>query len=305
MTAAIDYIALDWGTSNVRAYAIDGAGQIMDEATSDKGMGQLEPHQFEPTLLNLTAPWLSEDRVMPIFACGMVGARGGWQEASYGQVPFDVHRALKLTRVKTHAPHIEVQIVPGLCQQAPADVMRGEETQIFGLLEKYPDFEGTIILPGTHSKWAEIKSGQVTGFKTYMTGEMFNLLSEQSVVRLSVAEEGWDDDAFLEGVKDAMSAPQDFTHMVFGLRAQSLLAGLTPIEARAKLSGLLMGMEIKSGMDSFATGQVAIVGGEKLMRIYRAAFEEFDIDPLCDVEENFTVRGLNLVAKAQKEGVAS
>lgn len=305
MTAAIDFIALDWGTSNVRAYAIDAEGRIVGEVASDKGMGKLKPEEFEPTLLDLIAPWLSAEQVLPIYACGMVGARGGWQEATYGQVPFDVHRALKLTKVTTSDPRIEVQIVPGLCQSAPADVMRGEETQMFGLLEKYPDFEGTIILPGTHSKWAEIKSAQVTGFKTYMTGEMFNLLSQQSVVRLSVAEEGWDDDAFLKGVKDAMAAPQDFTNMVFGLRAKSLLTGLTPVEARAMLSGLLMGMEIKSGMDSFATGQVAIVGGVKLMGIYQAAFKEFGIDPLCDVDENFTVRGLNLVAKAQKEGVAS
>ncbi|WP_027834666.1 2-dehydro-3-deoxygalactonokinase [Maritalea myrionectae] len=305
MSQQISFIALDWGTSNVRAYAIDAEGRIVDEVASDKGMGKLQPDEFEPTLLELIAPWLSDDGTLPIYACGMVGARGGWQEATYGQVPFDVHRALKLTKVATSDPRIEVQIVPGLCQSAPADVMRGEETQIFGLLEKYPDFEGTIILPGTHSKWAEIKSAQVMGFKTYMTGEMFNLLSQQSVVRLSVAEDGWDEDAFLIGVKEAMSAPQDFTHLVFGLRAKSLLAGLTPVEARAMLSGLLMGMEIKSGMDSFATGHVAIVGGAKLMRIYQAAFEEFDIDPLCDVDENFTVRGLNLVAKAQKKGVAS
>ncbi|AVX03692.1 2-dehydro-3-deoxygalactonokinase [Maritalea myrionectae] len=305
MSQQISFIALDWGTSNVRAYAIDAEGRIVDEVASDKGMGKLQPDEFEPTLLDLIAPWLSDDGTLPIYACGMVGARGGWQEATYGQVPFDVHRALKLTKVATSDPRIEVQIVPGLCQSAPADVMRGEETQIFGLLEKYPDFEGTIILPGTHSKWAEIRSAQVTGFKTYMTGEMFNLLSQQSVVRLSVAEDGWNEDAFLTGVKEAMSAPQDFTHLVFGLRAKSLLAGLTPVEGRAMLSGLLMGMEIKSGMDSFATGQVAIVGGAKLMGIYQAAFEEFDIDPLCDVDENFTVRGLNLVAKAQKKGVAS
>ncbi len=182
--------------------------------------------------------------------------------------------------------------------------MRGEETQIFGLMARYPDFDGTVILPGTHSKWAEVRGGQISGFKTYMTGEMFNLLAQQSVVRLSVADDGWDDAAFEKGVRDVMDAPQDFTSLVFSLRAKSLLSGLTPVEARSMLSGLLMGMELKSGMASFATGQVAIVGGHALMDIYNKAFAQFKIEPLCDVEENFTILGLNLVANAHRKGEA-
>lgn len=302
MTAALDYIAVDWGTSTLRAYAIDLKGRIVDEVSSDKGMGKLQPDEFESTLLALIAHWLSGEHQLTIYACGMVGARGGWQEAGYEQVPFDVHRGVKLTPVITKDPRMDVQIVPGLSQSAPADVMRGEETQIFGLLAAYPDFAGTIILPGTHSKWAEIKAGQILGFKTYMTGEMFNLLSRHSVVSASLSDDGWDDDAFLAGVKEAMALPQDLTHLVFGLRAKSLLAELKPVEARAMLSGLLMGVEINSGMDHFAMGQVAIVGGETLMRIYQAAFRAFDIEPLCDVGENFTVSGLNLVAEAHKKG---
>lgn len=304
MSDVISFIALDWGTSNLRAYAIDGAGTILAEKSSDKGMGKLEPDEFEPTLLSLIEEWLDAGRAMQVFACGMVGARGGWQEALYGQVPFELHTALKLTKVDTRDPRIEVCIVPGLCQSAPEDVMRGEETQIFGLMAKYPEFEGTIILPGTHSKWVAVTNGQVTGFKTYMTGEMFNILSQHSVVRLSVAENGWDEAAFQQGIQDAMAAPQDFTSLVFSLRAKSLLAGLSPIEARSMLSGLLMGMEIKSGMDAFSTAQTAIVGGEKLMRIYQKALAGFDIHPLCDTGENFTVLGLNLVAGAHNIGDA-
>lgn len=300
MTAAttIDFIALDWGTSNVRAYAIDAAGQIVAEATSDKGMGQLQPDQFEPTLMELIGPWLESDTVRKIYACGMVGARGGWQEAIYGKVPFAVDRELNLTKVATHDPRLNVHIVPGLCQSMPEDVMRGEETQIFGFMRQHPDFAGTIILPGTHSKWVEVRDRQVTGFKTYMTGEMFNLLSEQSVVRLSTATKGWDGDAFIAGVNDATDHPQDFTNLVFSLRAKSLLAGLTPVQSRSMLSGLLMGMEIKSGMNSFSTAQVAIVGGAKLMSIYGQAFAQFGIEPLCDMDTNFTVLGLQAVAAA-------
>jgi 2-dehydro-3-deoxygalactonokinase len=300
MTAAttIDFIALDWGTSNVRAYAIDAAGQIVAEATSDKGMGQLQPDQFEPTLMELIGPWLEGDEVCKIYACGMVGARGGWQEATYGKVPFAMDRELNLTKVATHDPRLNVHIVPGLCQRMPEDVMRGEETQIFGFMRQHPDFAGTIILPGTHSKWVEVRDGQVTGFKTYMTGEMFNLLSEQSVVRLSTATKGWDEGAFIAGVRDATDHPQDFTNLVFSLRAKSLLAGLKPVQSRSMLSGLLMGMEIKSGMNSFSTAQVAIVGGAKLMSIYGQAFAQFGIEPLCDMDTNFTVLGLQAVVAA-------
>ncbi len=194
-------------------------------------MGKLKPDEFEPTLLDLIGAWLAPQNTVRIYACGMIGARGGWKEAAYGQIPYDIGAALQLTKVETDDPRIEVHIMPGLCQSTPEDVMRGEETQIFGLMARYPDFDGTVILPGTHSKWAEVRGGQISGFKTYMTGEMFNLLAQQSVVRLSVADDGWDDAAFEKGVRDVMDAPQDFTSLVFSLRAKSLLSGLTPVEA--------------------------------------------------------------------------
>ncbi len=119
MTIAIDFIALDWGTSNVRAYAIDGAGRIIDEVASDKGMGKLKPDEFEPTLLDLIGAWLAPQNTVRIYACGMIGARGGWKEAAYGQIPYDIGAALQLTKVETDDPRIEVHIMPGFARARP------------------------------------------------------------------------------------------------------------------------------------------------------------------------------------------
>ena len=157
-----DWIAIDWGTTNLRAWAM-GAGGVLAEASSDEGMGRLTRDGFEPALLRLIGPWLSGP-AMPVLACGMVGSRQGWVEAPYRAVPCPPLARGALVAVPTEDPRIAVQIAPGLKQAKPADVMRGEETQIAGALMLYPGFDGAICLPGTHSKWTQIsgRSGQLS-----------------------------------------------------------------------------------------------------------------------------------------------
>lgn len=237
-----DWIAVDWGTSNLRAYAMQG-GHVLAEAEAPDGMGSLAAGQFEPALLRLIAPWLGPG-VMPVIACGMVGARQGWAEAPYRAVPCAPVAPGQTLRVATRDPRISVQIVPGLSQAEPADVMRGEETQIAGFLARSPGFTGCLILPGTHSKHVRIAAGQVTGFRTWMTGELFALLSRQSVLRHSVAEAGDDPAAFARGLAEGLAG--GVPGALFALRAESLIAGLGPVAARARLSGLLIGAEVSA-----------------------------------------------------------
>ncbi len=265
----IDWIAVDWGTSNLRAWAMGADGPI-HHAESPEGMGKLSRDQFEPALLRLIEPWLGTE-AMPVIACGMVGARQGWLEATYRAVPCAPVAAGDLVPVPTQDARLCVVIVPGLQQPEPADVLRGEETQIAGALSLMPNFDGVICLPGTHSKWAHVSAGEVVSFQTFMTGEMFALLSQQSVLRHGMAGDGWDQGAFDRGVDDAFSRPEKIAARLFTLRAEGLLAGLSADSARARLSGLLIGSELAAAKPYWLGQRVVLVGAERLAASYAQA----------------------------------
>lgn len=262
------WIAVDWGTSNLRAWAM-GEAEIIAHAESDKGMGKLKPDQFEAALLEIATPWLGDKTL--VLACGMVGARQGWTEAAYRAVPCTPTDPAGLTKVATGDPRLDVRIAPGLSQDRPADVMRGEETQLAGALALHPGFDGVFCLPGSHSKWAQVSAGEVVSFQTYMTGELFALLSTGSVLRHSLTAEGWDDIAFDEGLSEALSRPDRIAARLFSLRAEGLLHGLPPAKARSRLSGLLIGIELAGAKPYWLGQRVKLIGAEKLAASYARA----------------------------------
>ncbi|TGD67526.1 2-dehydro-3-deoxygalactonokinase [Tabrizicola sp. WMC-M-20] len=264
-----DWIAVDWGTSNLRVWAM-GPDGILAQAMSDDGMGRLSPDRFEPALLALIAPWLGTG-VKPVIACGMVGSRQGWHEAPYRAVPCTPLDRAGLVRVPVKDARVAVYIAPGLKQTRPADVMRGEETQIAGALALHPAFDGVMCLPGTHSKWAHISAGEVVSFQTYLTGEMFALLSEHSVLRHGMAGKFWDDAAFDIGLSDALSRPDRIGAQLFTLRAEGLIADLPSDQARARLSGLLIGVELAAAKPYWLGQPVTLIGAEALCRSYARA----------------------------------
>jgi 2-dehydro-3-deoxygalactonokinase len=138
---AVAWIAVDWGSSNLRAWAMDARGQVLAEAGSADGAAGLTPDGFEPALLALAAPWLAPDRPTDVIVCGMAGARGAWAEAAYARVPCPPTPAATVA-APTADPRLAVRILPGLAQDDPPDVMRGEETQIAGLVATEPGFDG-------------------------------------------------------------------------------------------------------------------------------------------------------------------
>ena len=268
------WIAVDWGTSNLRAWAMGPDGPL-DQAVSDDGMGKLQPHDFEPALLRLIEPWLTAAHT-PVLACGMVGARQGWREAAYRTVPCTPVDAAGILHVPTQDNRITFHIAPGLRQNSPADVMRGEETQVAGALALTPGFDGVICAPGTHSKWMQVSAGEVVSFQTYMTGELFALLSTQSVLRHSMTIDGtepWDDAAFDAGLSDALSRPDRIAARLFSLRAEFLLHGLTPTQARARLSGLLIGIELAGAKPYWLGQKVILIGAPSLAANYIRALK--------------------------------
>lgn len=264
-----DWIAVDWGTSNLRVWAMGATGP-MAHATSHDGMGKLVRSEFEPALGRLIEPWLSNE-AMSVVACGMVGSRQGWCEAPYRATPCTPLEPGALVRVPTVDPRIHMSIVPGLKQSRPADVMRGEETQIAGALALLPGFDGVFCLPGTHSKWVHISAGEVVSFQTYLTGELFALLSEQSVLRHGMAEGGWDEAAFDQGFGDGFGRPEKTAAHLFTVRAEGLISGLTSAGARSRLSGLLIGTELAAAKPYWLGQRVVLVGAEALSAAYSRA----------------------------------
>lgn len=265
--AGLDWIAADWGTTNLRAWAVAADGTVLARADSDRGMAALARADYEGALVALVAPWLGAARV-PVLVCGMAGSRQGWIEAPYRTVPCEPVEHGRMVRPALADPRLEVHIVPGLKQDRPADVMRGEETQIAGFLTCEPGFDGVLCLPGTHTKWVRISAGEVVSFQTYMTGELFGLLGDQSVLRHTLAGDGWDDAAFAEGLDQALSRPERIAARLFALRAEGLLDGLPPGAARARLSGLLIGAELAGAKPYWLGQEVAVIGANALGALY-------------------------------------
>ena len=310
-TVLTRWIGVDWGTSRLRVWAMGENGKILARRTSDSGMSGLSRSEFEPALLALVAPWLREDCAIPVICCGMVGSRQGWMEAPYKEVPTAPVSAGHLTLVKSQDRRIDAHIVPGVMQKEPADVMRGEETQIAGLLAQEPNFSGVVCLPGTHSKWVRVRDGEVVGFSTFMTGELFSLLAEQSVLRHSIGVDGWDEEAFCDAVQSSIGEPAQVAERLFSLRAQSLICGLSRTEARSRLSGLLIGLELGGSARYWRGQNVAVLGSGVLANTYTHALETQGTTCKTYDVEAMTLAGLRSAASqllktsGQMEGVQS
>ncbi len=300
----VRWIGVDWGTSKLRAYAIDENGFPIAELEADSGMGRLKPDEFEATLISLIEPWLRDNCTIPVYACGMAGARQGWKEASYRPVPCDLLKMSGFTRVETSDPRIDVFILPGLSQTTPPDVMRGEETQIAGFLASEPRFSGTVCLPGTHTKWVEVEEGTVTAFHTFMTGELFSLLSEQSILRHSVSETGDDPAAFLQAARNAAARPENVAFDLFGLRAASLLADARPETARSRLSGMIIGHEIGVARVFWSSRPVVLIGAPQLTGHYARVLKAEGAGTRITESKTATLSGLAIAAQTVGATVA-
>ncbi len=295
------WIAVDWGTTHLRAWAMDTAGAVSAAASSDDGMGRLSRDGFEPALLALIDGWLAPDRVTPVVVCGMAGSRQGWVEALYRGVPCTPLDSGGFASSPCRDPRLQVRIIPGLKQATPADVMRGEETQIAGFLAGDPEFDGVLCLPGTHSKWVRISAGEVVSFQTFMTGEMFALLADHSVLRHSVTTEGWDDAAFAAALDDALSRPDRIAARLFTLRAETLLQGLAPEAARARLSGALIGIELAAARPYWLGQAVAIIGAKGIGAAYATALGRQGAAPRLLEGDPLTLAGLSAAQASLKE----
>jgi 2-dehydro-3-deoxygalactonokinase len=232
----------------------------------------------------------------------MAGARQGWLEAPYLDTPANLN-ALARGAVKPEGAdgRLAPRILPGVCQRSPEDVMRGEETQLLGLLALKPGFEGTAILPGTHSKWVELRDGRIVRFSSAMTGEIYEVLSQHSVLRHSFAGETSGpalEDGIKAGLEAGLDRPELFTALAFRTRAAMLLSGKGPDWCSGYLSGLLVGSEIGGHRDWLSDAAVPLIGSARFGRLYGAALKMIGIDSEALDAANLTIAGLKQ-ARAQ------
>ena len=300
--AALEWIAVDWGTSQLRAWGLDDAGHVITQGQSENGGGLLARDQFEDALMALIHGWLPAAGRVPVIACGMVGSREGWAEASYTPVPCKPAQGA-LMPVACVDPRLELHIIPGLSQASPADVMRGEETQIAGYLHGNPDFDGVICLPGTHTKWAHISAGEIVSFATAMTGDLFTALAGHTVLRHALADDGsdWDTAAFDDALSETITRPERLATRLFGLRAEGLLGGLAHGAARARASGLLIGAELAATRAYWLGQNLLVIGSAGLARLYLRALAAQGAPASQADADQMTLAGLRAAYQAQTQ----
>ena len=269
----LHWIAVDWGSSNLRVWALDQSPQILDSFSSSDGMLSLETGDFEPLLSEKISNWVADDVNIPVLCCGMVGAKQGWLEAPYATVPHNLMQETHSVEVFCRDKRLDVRILGGLKQNNPADVMRGEETQIRGFLSVFSDFDGIICLPGTHTKWVHVSAGEVVSFRTFISGELFALMSEYSVLKHSVNSDGWNDQEFKNAVSESISNPQKIFSDFFKLRADDLLNKVSKSVLRSKLSGYIIGVELAGAKPYWLGQNVVILADNNLSQAYKAALE--------------------------------
>lgn len=273
-------IAIDWGTSSARAYALDGEGKVVSERRAPLGVQRVVGGQFADALTVLCGGQVPDH--VPLIASGMIGSRQGWVEAPYCKCPagFDAIAASLMG-----VPGTRLAIVPGLMCQASdevPDVIRGEETQVFGALSDTIGARQVVVLPGTHSKWVIAGPEGIETFSTFLTGELYAVLREHSILgRLAVT--GVDDAALDRGVRHSLRHDAALTHDLFSARTLALTEALAPTGVDDYLSGLLLGAEIAAARawlvrQRLERATVMLLGDAALLLRYRRALALAEID---------------------------
>lgn len=269
-------IAVDWGTSRLRGARLGVDGQVLESRAFEQGILHVPAGEFASVFERCFGDWMAAGQARCLIS-GMAGSRQGWREAPYCPCPANAHdlgeHLLWITPSIALVPglHCTKPAPPGQAQEAEDDVMRGEEIQIFGALEITGLNEATLVLPGTHSKWARVKDGRVLDFQTFMTGELYGLLSQHSILSRTLDDSSaLHESTFMEAVLQIHSRPGLLTHL-FGNRTRALFDRLPQAHLASHLSGLLIGEELRTA--SMTSEPLLLVGSPALTLRYRLALQ--------------------------------
>lgn len=268
-------IAIDWGTSSLRGALLAADGTVLDEVAAPEGILGVPAGGFPAVFAQHFGRWQQETGALALIA-GMAGSRQGWQEAPYCACPAGFSDIA--SQLHWIAPG-RIALVPGLSceQQGVPDVMRGEETQVFGALELLGLRHAQLVLPGTHSKWVRVEQGRIAQFRTFMTGELYALLRQHSILArtLPAADGELDADAFRRGLAHARDSAS-LLHAAFSARTLALFERLPPAAMPSYLSGLVIGEELRA--QPLASGAaVVVIGSPALAARYQLALEALGI----------------------------
>ncbi|GHA94880.1 2-dehydro-3-deoxygalactonokinase [Modicisalibacter luteus] len=292
-------IAIDWGTSNFRAFLVDrNSGEVLDSRRSDAGLRSLSSAEFPHYCAAQVGEWREEGRV-PVYLAGMVGSKRGWSEAPQLDLPIDAD---------TLAGHVvaalgleNAWIVPGVKVVRPdhVDVMRGEEIQAFGALSIANTREALCCLPGTHSKWVRLEEGRLVDFVTAMTGELYHVVRFHTLPGEPARESAeFDASAFHQGL-EAAAHPAGLLHALFEARSRHLYAGLAGEQVGSFISGVMIGSEVRTQRSLHPeAGRVILVGSSALNGLYRLAMQKAGFEDILEVDsDRATLAGLVALAE--------
>lgn len=315
-------IALDWGTTSLRAYKLAAGAVVLEQRALSSGIMQLPKTPrvinggecadgFELAFEDACGDWLDVQPDLPVIACGMVGSAQGWREAAYCETPANVAHLGNSLQTLVSLRGKRVHIVPGVIQRSRLpNVMRGEETQVLGVLQNLPVDAGDdllIGLPGSHSKWVDVVDGCITHFDTFMTGEVFAVLSEHSILgRTQQQGAAFDGQAFDRGVQVALSADGELGVLstLFSARTLGLTGELAPTAQADYLSGLMIGHELaalatvqRRRRNSVHLPSIILIGNAQLCARYSRTLDACGFAQVT-LAEQATERGLWQLALA-------
>jgi 2-dehydro-3-deoxygalactonokinase len=287
-------IGVDWGTSSFRAFRLGEDGAALDRIEKPMGISRVEPGAFDLVLRDTVAPWLAAGETR-ILLSGMVGSRQGWREAAYLPCPADVAAlAGALTTIPFEGA--AVRLVPGLCDEDESgtpEVMRGEETQLAGVMPELGD-DALVCLPGSHSKWVRVRGGRIESFRTYFSGEAFAALRSGTILGRMMPDAPHDRAAFVRGVARA-GEPGHLLHHLFGVRTLGLMNRLPERESASYFSGLLIGHEVRAAIG--AAAHVFLVGSPALTELYSVAIAATGAKATI-LAEDAAANGLALIGRS-------
>jgi 2-dehydro-3-deoxygalactonokinase len=291
-------ISIDWGTTSFRAYRLDRDGKILDSRSAPAGILSVEGSRFAAVLEQHAGDWIAGGETQVVMS-GMIGSRQGWLEVPYAACPAGLDEIAAGMR-KVEWPGGAAWLAPGVTCRDEAgvpDVIRGEETQILGVLDELGAGRHTICLPGTHSKWVEVEDGRIAQFSTHMTGEAFAVFKAHSILGRMMKDGATDQNAFADGVRRS-SDKGGMLHHLFGVRARGLFGGLADTASASYLSGLLIGHEIHAA--GIRKQPVHLLCTPQLADVYRQALDVLGLES-STLDSSAVTRGLFRLASRLKK----
>ncbi len=290
----IALVAVDWGTTRFRLFALTGDGATASRVATSAGIGTVADDGFEAYLLGQLAALDIGPGDCEMLLCGMIGSNIGWTDSGYIECPASPAKVVSRL-VRAPSSLLNAAIVPGLKCTSPLgepDVMRGEETQLLGWLSDAAEDDRSdtlLCLPGTHTKWVQIEEGAVTHFNTSLTGELFAHLCSHSI--LIRGAQHADDDAFAEGLERGFLTPA-ISQTLFSTRSRVLLKAMPETAARDYLSGLLIGADVKGAVDLWKPSATVVIGDETIAGLYATALRGLSVETAVVDGAQMAVRGL-------------